>query len=90
MQIMLNGALYEIVDTGPLNAVAVNLAADTVPSPSVRGIYVGTTGNLKVDMVGGQTGVTFQNVSVGYFAGHFSKIYSTANGTTASNLVAVW
>jgi hypothetical protein len=78
-------------DSSPWNGVAINLGSDTNLNPVSRGIWVGTTGNIVVDFAGGTgTGVTYSNVPVGYLAGHFSKVYSTGNGTTASNLIAVW
>ena len=78
-------------DSGPFNAAAITLSGDSSFSTQpLRGIWVGTTGNIVVDMAGTGTTITFQNVPVGYISGHFTKVYSTANGTTASNLVAVW
>ena len=77
-------------DSGPTNAVAVNLSGDTTYSPILRGVWVGGGGNVVVDMATTGTQITFYNVAGGYLQGHFSKIYSTANGTTATNLVAVW
>jgi hypothetical protein len=78
-------------DSGPFGATVINQASDTpFISQPLRGIWVGTTGNIVVDMLGSGTNITFQNVPVGYFSGHFTKVYSTGNGTTASNLVAVW
>ena len=73
----------------PDHAVAINLAADTVLSPPARYIYVGGVGNVKVDTEGGETGVVFTAVPTGgYVYVNVIKVYSTANGTTATNLVA--
>lgn len=77
------------VDLSPKNAVAINLASDTTLA-NCRGIWVGSGGSIKVDMASTGTAITFTNVQNGYLSGNFSKIYSTANGTTASNLVVVW
>lgn len=50
--------------------------------------YVGTTGNLKVTMVGGQI-ITFTNVQGGTFMPiQIKKLWST--DTTASNFVGVY
>ena len=85
-------AAYLQDDSGPSHAVAITLSGSDVSyNPVIRGIYVGTTGNVKVDTVGGETGVVYPNVNAGgYISGHFTKVYATANGTTASNLLAVW
>lgn len=73
---------------GPaFNAEAV-VTSDTVDLPNTpRGIYVGTTGDIKVTMVGGQT-VTFKSVPVGMLWIRAQRVF--ASGTTATNLVAVW
>jgi hypothetical protein len=65
----------------------INLASDT----DIEGhaIWVGTAGDITVDMTGGSEEVPFKNVPVGWFACQHTKIYSTANGTTAADLVSV-
>ena len=71
------------------SAVAVSLSADTSFSSPPRAVYVGTGGNLKVDMVGGQA-ITFTNVQDGFILPiRVTKVYSTANGTTASDIVVL-
>jgi hypothetical protein len=68
---------------------AVSLAsADYVPATARRRLYVGGTGNVKVDTAGGETGITFNAVPVGFLDLHVTRIYKT--GTTATNLVALW
>lgn len=68
-------------------------AAAITPSDSgniqtTRGIYVGTSGNVKVDMAYGTT-VTFTNLMAGLvYPFQVTRVYST--GTTASGLVAVY
>lgn len=78
----------------------VSLAADYDPSTSTNGggmgstraVWVGGAGNLKVDMVeGGQTGITFHGIAAGTLLPiAVSKIYSTANGTSATLVIALW
>lgn len=68
-------------------AVPINLAADT--PANFMALYVGTTGDIKVDTLGGSPGVIFKTVPVGMFPVAVSKVYSTANGTTAANLVGL-
>ena len=51
-------------------------------------IYVGGTGNLKVDMSNGDT-VTFMGIQVGSFLPvQVNRVYST--GTTATNILALY
>jgi hypothetical protein len=68
-------------------------AVEITPSDSVdlatipRGFWVGTSGNLKVTMKGGQT-VTFKNIDTGYHGLRITRIWAT--GTTAADIVALW
>ncbi len=50
-----------------------------------RGVYVATTGHLKVDLVRDGAGVTFSNLPVGFHRIAVKKIYQT--GSTAAGLV---
>jgi hypothetical protein len=73
----------------------VDLSGDTTfaAGASPRAIYIGTAGNLKIDMldIDGVTVLTGKTIVVTDFQllpfASIRKIYSTANGTTASNLV---
>jgi hypothetical protein len=56
-------------------------------SNTTRAIYIGSTGDLKVDLVGGDT-VTLASVPVGVIRLRATRVYST--GTTASDLVALY
>lgn len=76
------------------NSVALAKAAAVSPSDTVdlanpaRGLYVGVSGDVKVDMVGGGT-VTLKAMAAGVI--HFlriKRIYNT--GTTATNMVALY
>jgi hypothetical protein len=75
------------VSTGG-RVLAVDLSGDTT-CKGVRAVYVGTTGNIKVDGIEGGT-ETLKNHPVGYMLVQPSKIYSTANGTTAADLVLIF
>ena len=59
--------------------------ASDLPQPT-RAIYVGTSGNLKVLMVGDATPVTFLSVPVGLWPWRVKRVYLT--GTTAGSLIA--
>lgn len=52
-----------------------------------RGIYVGTTGNIRAMLASGGV-ITFTNVPVGWHPLRVRQILST--GTTASGIVGVW
>ena len=70
----------------------VDLTADTTFTTPPRAVYVGTAGTLKVDCLDldGVTTLTAKTIAVTDFQmlpfASIKKIYSTANGTTASNL----
>jgi len=71
------------------NAAAVTKSDATVFSPPARGIHVGGTGAIQVDMAGGQTAVLFSGIPSGTFLPlAVTKIYST--NTTATLMVIVW
>ena len=70
---------------GAAEAVTVSDTAD-LASPSV--VYVGATGNVKVNTAQGDT-VTFSNVpSGGIIPVQVTRVWS--NGTTATNMVRIY
>lgn len=62
--------------------------SDSTTIPVCRALYVGTTGNLTIQMPDETTAVLFSNVAVGIFPVQAEKILAT--GTTASNIVALY
>jgi hypothetical protein len=66
--------------------------ADWTPTkaPLTSGLWIGTTGNVKVDMAGGSTGVTLNSVPVGELHIAVTKVYNTTDGTTASSIEALY
>jgi hypothetical protein len=67
-----------------LGAVAISYGGgDQTFDYPIRGVYVGTTGHLKVDMASGET-VTFSNLPVGFAWIAIRKVYQT--GSTAAGL----
>lgn len=68
-------------------------AADITPSDSTdllttsRALWVGTSGDLRVTMAGGQT-TTLRNAPVGLCPIRVTRVHAT--GTTAADIVAVW
>ena len=74
---------------GMNNALALNVGQDTTLGVPCRCLFVGNTGNLKVDTAGGNTGITFVNVQNGAYVNvRAIKVY--ASGTTCNNVVALW
>ena len=79
---------------GPAEVVDLS-SGDWTPSNTMKGIarclWVGTGGNLKVDLYGENGGTTvgidFPNVPAGWWEGSVSKVYK--NGTTADDIRAV-
>ena len=75
------------INSGPAVGAESVTPADGSNIEETRGLYIGTTGNLKVDMANGDT-VTFNNISAGVIHPlRVVRVYST--GTTASDIVAV-
>jgi allophanate hydrolase subunit 2 len=78
-----------MIDSAPAESAFAITPSDTVDLAHVtRGIYVGVTGDVKVDMVGGST-VTFVNLAGGVI--HplcVKRVYAT--GTTATNILGVY
>jgi len=71
------------------NAVTVGLTQTQAFSPPLKAIYIGTSGNLKVDMVGTGTGIIFHAVTKGtWLAIRIAKVYTS--GTTAGLLTGVY
>lgn len=55
---------------------------------STRALYIGVTGDVKVNMVGGEAGITFKAVPVGVLPIRATLVAST--GTTATNIVGLY
>ena len=85
---MLSYKDYEKYLFGCDHAEAVDVSAvDYVPATARRRLYIGSTGDVKIDTAGGET-VTFKSVPVGFLDVHATKIYHT--GTSASSIIALW
>jgi len=76
------------IDSPAVDGAAVT-PSDTVDlATPTRALYVGGTGDVKVDMVGGST-LTFAAVQAGtLLAIRVRRVYAT--GTTAGSIVGVW
>lgn len=69
-------------------AAEITPSDSTVLSPTPRGLYVGTTGDLEVTMAGDEADVTFKSVPAGaVLAVRVTKVKAA---TSASNIVALY
>jgi hypothetical protein len=73
------------------NAQAIDTSSDTTIDPSYcRGIFIGTAGDLVVDMAGEKgKEITFKVAAGTLVPIVVTKIYSSSNGTSADDLVVV-
>lgn len=77
------------ITTSDSAGLTVGTLAAGVTAPTVtRRIYVGVSGDVKIDEAGGETGIVYKAVPVGMLDVHATKVYAT--GTTATNLIAKW
>ena len=77
----------ERLDSPGASAIAVTPSDSANLAKTSRAIYIGGSGNLTVEMVGGQT-VTFVGVSVGCLLP--IRVNKVLTSTTATNLVALY
>ena len=69
-------------------AVAIDISSGNHSSLSHNALYVGTGGNVKVNMGTSGSGITFSNVASGQILPiQITQVYQS--GTTASNMVAL-
>lgn len=81
-------ASYHTADaTCPAHGAVAVTPTDGLLLPVTRGIYVGVTGHVAVQMADGQT-VTFNALPVGFHPIQAQIILST--GTTATNILALY
>lgn len=72
----------------PIEHAAAVTPSDTVDlATASRALYVGSTGDLRVTTVGGDT-VTFADVPVGWHPIRARRVLATS--TTATDIVACW
>jgi hypothetical protein len=73
------------------HAIALTLSgADVALTPAADALWVGGSGNVKVDTMGGEVGVIFTMQSGQLLPVAVKKVYSSADGTTATGVVALY
>jgi len=77
----------ERLDSPGANAIAITPSDSANLAATSRGIYIGGSGNLTVEMAGGQT-VTFTGVSAGCILP--IRVNKVLTSTTATYLVALY
>ena len=82
------GAQASLADMIYGTAVAIDISSGNHTSLSHNALYVGTGGNVKVNMGTSGSGITFSNVASGQILPiQITQVYQS--GTTASNMVAL-
>jgi len=89
------GSLNEHGELGAINMLgpggagaAVDISVNDATIQRCKRLYIGVGGDVKVDLEGGGTGLTFKNVPSGsYLFEKVSKVYKT--GTTATDIIAI-
>jgi hypothetical protein len=74
----------------PHKSIAVNVAINDALFTSPCNLWVGTGGDLKIKLANDSAFVLFKNIPDGYlFQARVLAIDTAANGTTATNIVAL-
>lgn len=68
------------------NANAVT-PSDSTTIPRAKGLYIGVSGDVKVQMVGSPTAVIIKAAPVGILPVEVTQVFAT--GTTATNILAL-
>ena len=76
------------LDSPAVNAVAVTPSDSVDLAIASRALYIGVSGDVRVDMQGGGAAVTFVGVPVGILPIRASRVYATS--TTATNIVSLF
>ena len=82
-------AAYRTSDAAaPAHSAAAVTPNDSTDIKPTRALYVGVTGNIKVDMADTGSAITFTAVPVGIIPIQVTRVYAT--GTTATDIVALY
>lgn len=83
----MSGAFRTADATCPAHGAEVVVPSDVTLIPTTRGLYIGVTGNLQVEMADGQI-VIFTALPVGFAPIQVVRVYST--NTTATTMLALY
>lgn len=70
------------------NAEAVTPSDSSALDRTASALYIGVSGDIKVDLEGSGEAIIFKAVPVGFLPVRVTKVYST--GTTATNILSMW
>lgn len=76
------------LDAPAQHAAAVTPSDSTDLTTSARSLYIGVSGDVTLDTVGGETTILFKAAPVGILPVRAQRVRAT--GTTATNIVALW
>jgi len=85
---MFQGMRHLISVSAFQNAATVT-PSDTEPlDRTASALYIGVSGDVKVDVEGSGTGIIFKAVPVGFLPVRVTKVYAT--GTAATSILSLW
>ncbi len=76
------------LDSPAKSAAAVTPNDSTDLGTTCRALYIGVSGDVKVNMAGSGDDIVFKAAPVGMLPVRASRVHAT--GTTATDIVAVW
>lgn len=85
---MFQGMRFLVSTASYQNAEAVTTSDDDALDRTATALYIGSTGDVKVDLENSGSGIIFKSVPVGFLHVRATKVYAT--GTTAGNILALW
>ncbi len=82
--------LRHLVSVSSFQNAATVTPSDTVElSNTASALYIGVSGDVKVDVEGSGTAIVFKSVPVGLLPVRVTKVYTVSEGG-ASSIVALW
>lgn len=87
-RIMMSGTFRTADATVSIHSAAPVTPDNAVTFPASRALWIGTAGDLTVDMAGSGEQVLFPNLTVGWHPLQVTRVY--AAGTAAAGIVRGW
>jgi hypothetical protein len=85
---MFQGMRFLVSTASYQNALAVTPSDDDALDRTATALYIGSSGDVKVDLENSGEAIIFKSVPVGFLPARVTKVYST--GTDASSIIALW